>query len=1268
MSTRSEGSASAEFGVKGMTCQSCVKSIKSSVGSLDGITSIDVSLEKELATVLFDPSMLTQASIRSAIEDCGFDVVRTCVFSIQGMTCQSCVKSIESSLKDSDGLLNLQVFLEDDSATVSFIFPLTESKLIKAIEDCGFDVALKNDQETSSLNEVSLNVQGMTCQSCVQSITKAISPLPGILSAQISLEKESAIVKFTHPITKEKIIQAIQDCGFDVSDPNASQQHIQILVKGMTCNSCVKSIQTSVASNPGIEQIQVSLEQENASVWFDSRTLTPEEIVSMIEDCGFDASLSSNNSSDRFLKSSSPIPLSSTTSTIAPAIEDQSLETAQLVIEGMTCSSCTSAIENGLKKVPGVKSCLVSLMSKRADVQYDSHILSEADIARLITGLGFKAEVSQKNQKGAVTLSIYGMTCSSCTNLIEREVSKKPGILDIQVNLSLECANVKFDTNQVGPREIIEYITTLGFDAILEVKSNSAQIESLNKTKEILMWRQHLTHCLWLAVPVFLIAKVLHKIPGIRNILNLSLEAFPTLTLGIFLQMLLTIPLQFGVGWMFYVNSYRALSHNNATMDVLIALGTSAAFFFSIFSILVSMYSMNPPTCFFETSAMLITFVTLGRYLENRAKAKTSSALSKLMSLTPPMCTLVTLDPPSEEKIPSELIQVGDLLRIVPGDRIPADGFIVSGSSDVDESMVTGEPLPVTKKEGSAVVGGTVNGPGSFVMKAHRVGEETTLSQIVKLVETAQTSRAPIQAFSDKVSRYFVPTVVALSGLTFFAWLVIGFAVPDLVPAIVGLEKKGVPMTALTFAISVVVVSCPCALGLATPTAVMAGTGVGAQLGILIKGGEPLEAAKGLTKIIFDKTGTLTMGKLSVVRSECFVGSLSQNEFLKAVVLAEESSEHPLGRAIVEHYHKVICMPLTGSRVTDFESITGQGVRCLVQLDGQTKPISVLVGNLKFLEASGVLPPQNFTGIKEEEERRGHTVILVALDGVFGGFVALSDVLRPESLATVQALRRMGLEVAMVTGDQTLTARAIASGCDIDEVHAGVSPEGKANILRKFISQGHSVCMVGDGINDSPALAEANVGISMAGGTDIAMEAADIVLMKSDLMDVAASIDLSRTIFWRIRLNFIWATAYNFIAIPLAMGLFVPLHLLLPPVMSAAAMALSSISVVCSSLLLKLYRKPRFDMNSQSFIREPHDTEFWHPIPKYIYAKYLLMFSFWPFSRARYQPLASSDNVELLPTSERPAYDPRNHLVVSTASSATLNSPPHSILIHDDLL
>ncbi|KAI9291601.1 copper-translocating P-t [Neoconidiobolus thromboides FSU 785] len=1291
MLTNNPKTGSTILNVDGMTCQSCVKSISTSLLPITGLNDFEVSLELNQVSVQFEPPC-TLETIKQTIEDCGFEVVSSSaeaskknvvIISIDGMTCHSCVSSINSALKEVQSLVKADVSLELNQAEITFEEPCTVELLIQTIEDCGFG-ASKSNNNVDETTQFQFNVEGMTCQSCVKSIKAVLEPMEGMVKVEVSLEQNKVEGSFKTPCKLENIITSIEDCGFDVilDKTTLSVEIIEILVKGMTCQSCVKSIEASISNLEGIKTIKVDLSTELATVEFDSSKISKKQIMDGIEDCGFDAFENkglapSDKSTKDMINSEKASPSMSSASTLLPNSRSK-FDISNIKIEGMTCSSCTSSIEKALKACPGVISCTVALMAQRGDVEYDPKTMTEAEIVSIINGLGFTAEAIKRSIKGSINLSVYGMTCSSCTSLIEREVIKKVGILDIKVNLSMESASVQFDSTLTGPREIIEHIKSLGFDAILETKTSTAQIESLNKTKEILMWRKHLNWCLLLATPVFLISKVFSHIPPLKALLDTKL-LLGNFTVGIFLQLVLTIPIQFGVGRMFYINSYKALKHGNTTMDVLIAIGTSAAFFFSILSIIVDMCTSNdgsptPPTCFFETSATLITFVTLGRYLENRAKAKTSTALSKLLSLTPSTCTLVKLDPPSEQKIPCELIQSGDLLKIFPGDKIPADGEVVSGTSDVDESMVTGEPLAVTKKEGSQVMGGTVNGLGSFIMKAGRVGDETTLSQIIKLVENAQVSRAPIQEFSDQVSRYFVPVVVILGIVTFIGWFIILSLYPEDFPQL-NLEIHGIVMTSLTFAISVIVVSCPCALGLATPTAVMAGTGIGAQLGVLIKGGDPLEAAKGLNKVIFDKTGTLTTGKLSVVRSECILkeSMITKEDFSLLVAAAEEGSEHPLGRAIVTNYREVLCLPTHDTKVNNFTSVTGQGIKAQVQLREKLS-YDIVVGNSKLLLAEGYIIPSDFNEEKESEERLGHTVILVGINNQFAGFISLSDILRTETLSAVRSLRKMGLEIAMVTGDQKITAEAIARECDIHEIHAGVSPAGKAKIVAQMKANGYSVCMVGDGINDSPALADADVGISMGGGTDVAMEAADIVLMKSDLMDVVAAIDLSRAIFWRIRLNFMWAVGYNVIAIPLSMGLFVPIGLRMPPVVSSAAMALSSISVVCSSLLLKLYRKPRFDFNTQSFIRDPHNTEEWHFIPKYLYEKYLqVKYRILGTGNTQYAPLEDTTMVEMFPThSGNNNFEAQGTRQVNSSDSKNRNegsqSQSHFVLIDEELL
>ncbi|KAJ2332589.1 Cu(2+)-transporting P-type ATPase, partial [Coemansia sp. RSA 2681] len=684
--------------------------------------------------------------------------------------------------------------------------------------------------------------------------------------------------------------------------------------------------------------------------------------------------------------------------------------------------------------------------------------------------------------------------------------------------------------------------------------------------------------------------------------------------------LLLTTPLQFGVGAVFYRNAFKALRHGNANMDVLVTTGTSLSYFFSLFMLLWStIHGRHPrPHCFFEAPAMLITFVALGRYLENLAKGNASAALATLMTLTPAQATLVTYDAAGrvagEARIATELIQVGDHLRVVPGERIPADGTLVAGESQVDESTVTGEALPVHKAAGAQLVAGTVNATGAFVMEAARVGADTTLAQIVQLVEAAQTAKAPIQAYADRVARYFAPAVLALALATFGGWAVVAYAPQLPKPRLFAAEAEetgSYVVGCLKLAVAVVVVACPCALGLSTPTAVMVGTGVGAQLGVLIKGGEALEAASRIDVVVFDKTGTLTAGRLAVAdlgHVDAVRGArLGQRAFALLAGAAEAGSEHPLGRAVHAYARALLLTnhgPALPATATAFASEPGAGVACHVTPDLADAAAgasayagefgagaAVLVGSLAFVERrTGAAAPAAFMDAKAAHERLGRTVVFVAVHGAVAGWLALADVLRAEAVPAVATLQAaMGVECVMVTGDQPLAAQAVAAACGIRRVYAGVSPAGKAaiiaqlqqertlvraGVLRRRRAVGKRVAMVGDGVNDGAALAAAHVGIAMRSGTDVAMEAATMVLMREDLADVVAALDLSRTIFRRIQWNYVWASVYNLLGIPLAMGLFMPLGIVLPPMFAGLAMAMSSLSVMASSLLLKLYRKP----------------------------------------------------------------------------------------------
>ncbi|KAJ1829329.1 Cu(2+)-transporting P-type ATPase [Coemansia sp. RSA 2599] len=1185
--------------VTGMTCHSCVRSIESALGDLEGLHSIDVSLDLARATAVFDAAKLSAAQITQAIEDCGFDAAvdqgsqrLQATLDVVGMTCQSCVKSIEAALDSTPGIDQAAVSLEKNQATVVWNPQMLAGvgQVVSAIEDCGFDAAVHDPTARAAAAATAkaaghgsmvaiVAVEGMTCQSCVASVTAALETIKGVLHAEVRLKPRGlACIRYeSDAVSIDALTTAIEDAGFDAS----------------------------LESNDAEAKADAEADAESPML-LDGKTFAAhsdeQEVPLLSASAGVGTSRTFR---DDLAGSRKPAHSFSSTKSGDTLLDDGAAggTALQLEVHGMTCSSCVALIERTLKRHEGVLSISVSLLAQRATVSYDAAIVSESSIVQWISELGFEAKALDAVARVArLNLNVYGMTCASCVGAIERAVGREPGVVSVSVSLAMETAAIDYRPAQVGVRKLVSVVESAGFDVLVaETTQNNTQLESLQRTRDIIAWRRRFWQSLWFSLPVIFIAKIAPHIGPLSALF--MWQVVSGLPLGALCQLLLTTPLQFYIGSRFYVNSFKALRHGNANMDVLVTTGTSLAFFFSLFMLTWSVFhGKHPhPHCFFEASAMLITFVSLGRYLENVAKGNASAALSTLMTLTPTQATLVVVDDAgrevSERKIATELIQTGDCLRVFPGERIPADGTVIAGESSVDESTVTGEALPVNKGPEAAVVAGTVNGTGSFTMQATKVGADTTVAQIVKLVESAQTAKAPIQAYADKVAQYFAPAVLLLSLITFIGWVTIAYSsLPK--PAMFAAEAEQTGsyiVGCLKFAVAVVVVACPCALGLSTPTAVMVGTGVGAQLGVLIKGGEALEAASHVDVVIFDKTGTLTTGQLSVADVSPAPG-VSARALALIAAAAEAGSEHPLGRAIVAYARALLglgvdrALPATSS---GFDSVTGQGVRCIVEPDSNAGTGSlrgeVLVGSAAFLSNNGVAVPEELAGAsKKAQESRGRTVVLVAVAGVYCGWMALADVLRAESVPTVATLQRMGVEVVMVTGDQPLTAQAIASECGIRRVYAGVSPSGKAAIVAQLQSEqrlartwamrtarvAKRVAMVGDGVNDGAALAAAEVGIALHSGTDVAMEAASMVLMREDVTDVVAALDLARTIFRRIQWNYVWASVYNMLGIPLAMGLFTPLGVALPPVFAGLAMAMSSLSVMASSLLLKLYRKP----------------------------------------------------------------------------------------------
>ncbi|MEI2340735.1 copper-translocating P-type ATPase [Priestia megaterium] len=797
---------------------------------------------------------------------------------------------------------------------------------------------------------------------------------------------------------------------------------------------------------------------------------------------------------------------------------------ATLQITGMTCAACSNRIEKGLKKIEGVKEANVNLALERSTIIFDPSKTSPQAFEEKIEKLGYGV-VSEKAE-----FSITGMTCAACSTRIEKGLNKLEGVTKASVNLALETASVEYSPSQIAPQDITQRVEKLGYGA--KLKSEEKEEEQSYREKELSKQKGKFWFSFILSVPL-LWAMVSH-------FTFTSFIPLPHMLMNPWVQLALATPVQFVVGKQFYVGAFKALRNKSANMDVLVALGTSAAYFYSLYSSLKSLgSSAHTNQLYYETSAILITLILLGKLFEANAKGRSSEAIKKMMGLQAK--TAVVIRDGAEVEIPVEEVQKGEVIFIKPGEKVPVDGEIIEGQSALDESMLTGESVPVDKNIGDKVIGATLNKNGFLKIKATNVGRETALAQIIKVVEEAQGSKAPIQRLADYISGIFVPIVVGIALLTFFVWY-IWIAPGEFAPA---LEKL----------IAVLVIACPCALGLATPTSIMAGSGRAAEFGILFKGGEHLEATHKIDTILLDKTGTVTNGtpELTDVR---IAQGYEENELLQLVASAERLSEHPLAQALVAGIKN------KGIEIQDplsFEAIPGYGVKATVQ------ERELLVGTRKLMNQHKV----NIDTALEEMtnlEREGKTAMLVALDGKYAGMLAVADTIKETSKEAVSRLKEMGLEVMMITGDNLQTAQAIAMQAGIEHVIAEVLPEGKAEEVKKLQQQGKKVAMVGDGINDAPALALADIGMAIGTGTDVAMEAADITLMRGDLMSIADAIEMSRKTISNIKQNLFWAMGYNTLGIPIAaVGL-------LAPWVAGAAMAFSSVSVVLNALRLQRVR------------------------------------------------------------------------------------------------
>ncbi|KAM9039778.1 copper-transporting ATPase 2 isoform 1-T2 [Sarcophilus harrisii] len=1324
--------------ILGMTCQSCVKSIEDKISKLKGIVSTKVSLEQSNATVKYIPLTINLPQICSEIGDMGFDAYiaegkaaswppkpssadeAVTKLRVEGMTCQSCVNTIEGKVGKLQGVLKIKVSLSNQEAVITYQpYIIQPGDLRDHINDMGFEATIKSKMaplslgmidvgrlqdnnpkkmpthlscnnievcgdQSSPASSVQLGVEGMHCKSCVLNIERNIAGLSGVQNIKVSLENKSADVRFypayVTPLSLKQAIEALPPGNFKVTLPNEAEGSglensldklssklplstqsqgnqaegmrttVLIGIEGMTCASCVQSIENLLSQREGVGKVSVSLAERVGTIHYNTSVVSPEELKAAIEDMGFEASIVSETSSrnhvgncyavdsnaqtelkdsvslleeeidvkgchKRNILGHSPKPFPSEYSLHPKAVTS---EKCFLCITGMTCASCVSNIERNLLKEDGILSVLVALMAGKAEVKYNPQTIQPLEIAQLVQNLGFEAIIMEDytGSDGNIELIVTGMTCASCVHNIESKLTRTNGILYASVALATSKAHIKFDPEIVGPRDIIKIIEGIGFHASLAQRNPNAH--HLDHKMEIKQWKKSFLSSLVFGIPV-LCLMIYMLIPSSQPHESMVLEhnVIPGLSVLNLIFFVLCTFVQFLGGWYFYVQAYKSLKHRTANMDVLIVLATSIAYAYSLVILVVAIAEKaeKSPVTFFDTPPMLFVFIALGRWLEHVAKSKTSEALAKLMSLQATEATVVTLDNDNliirEEQVPMELVQRNDVIKVVPGGKFPVDGKVLEGSTMADESLITGEAMPVTKKPGSTVIAGSINAHGSVLVTATHVGSDTTLAQIVKLVEEAQMSKAPIQQLADKFSGYFVPFIIIISTVTLVVWIVIGFIDFDVVQKYFPSANKHISQAeviirfAFQTSITVLCIACPCSLGLATPTAVMVGTGVAAQNGILIKGGKPLEMAHRIKTVMFDKTGTITYGVPKVMRVLLLVdmASLPLKKVLAVVGTAEASSEHPLGVAVTKYCKEELGTETLGY-CTDFQAVPGCGIGCKVSnvetilgrskdplneqrshLNGvgslptekgaaASQTYSVLIGNREWMRRNGLTISTDVSDAMTNHEMKGQTAILVAIDGVLCGMVAIADSVKQEAALAVHTLKSMGVDVVLITGDNRKTAKAIATQVGINRVFAEVLPSHKVAKVQELQNQGKKVAMVGDGVNDSPALARADVGIAIGTGTDVAIEAADVVLIRNDLLDVVASIHLSKRTVRRIRINLVLALIYNLVGIPIAAGVFMPIGIVLQPWMGSAAMAASSVSVVLSSLQLKCYKKP----------------------------------------------------------------------------------------------
>ena len=817
------------------------------------------------------------------------------------------------------------------------------------------------------------------------------------------------------------------------------------------------------------------------------------------------------------------------------------MENKSFAIEGMTCASCAQTVEKAAKKVRGVTQASVNLATEKLSIEYDEPTFSVENLQKAVDNSGYEMVTQEGTTQ---TFAIEGMTCASCAQTIEKAVGKLSGVDKASVNLATEKMQVSYNASAISVSDVTGAVSNSGYAAVLETtetQDNSRAEKREKKEKRMKQLSNRFGISIIFTIPLLIISMGPMVGMPLPNIVDPTINAFNFSLL----QLILTLPIMV-VSWEYFQKGFKTLFKGHPNMDSLIALGTAAAFVYSLAATIGTGlgYGNFSDLLYYEVTGVILALHTLGLFLEERSKGQMSSAIEKLVNLVPKTARVIRNG--VEQEITVDEVALGDVIRVRPGESMPVDGVVVEGRTSVDESMLTGESIPVEKESGDEVIGASINKNGSIDYRATRVGSDTTLSQIIKLVEDAQGSKAPIARMADIITGYFVPIVIALAVLAGIAWLIAG--------------QSGI--FALSVIITTLVIACPCALGLATPTSIMVGTGKGAEHGVLIKSGVAIETTHNLDTIVFDKTGTLTEGK-PIVTDILVTPLITKENLLYYAASGETGSEHPLGEAIVQKSKEE---NMTLAKPDHFEAIPGHGIR--VEIEGK----DMYIGNRKLMIEQKI----DLSSMEKESDRladEGKTPMYLSVDGELAGIIAVADTLKENSMKAVKELRRRGVEVIMITGDNKRTAKAIAKQVGIDSVLSEVLPEDKAEEVKKLQETGKKVAMVGDGINDAPALAQADIGIAVGSGTDVAIESADIVLMRNDLTAVLTAIDLSHATLRNIKQNLFWAFAYNLVGIPVAMGLlYIFGGPLMSPMFAAVAMSFSSVSVLLNALRLRRFK------------------------------------------------------------------------------------------------